>query len=111
MDDLAEVTSCRQPHRGRRRSRCIGQRQYHDETFLRGHQNVSIAEPIQDDSLESACGGCDRGKPLPGFREGNLMRTGQVESERLCPLHELAQVRVATQRASTAATPTATSSR
>jgi hypothetical protein len=98
MNDLAEITSRRQTSQGRRRPGCISQGQDDDQTFLRGHENISIPEAIQNDSFERARGGCDRRKPLPWLSKGNLMGAGQVKSERFCPLHQLAQVGVTTKQ-------------
>ena len=95
VDRLAEASGRGQPHRGGRRSGRLREGQDHDEPFLGGHQDVPVAEAIQDDAFERAGGGRDRGEAPARLGEGDLMGAGQVEAEGFGSLHELAQVGVA----------------
>jgi len=90
VDDLPQVTGRSRAIGGKRRLRAVGQCQHDDETFLRRHQDVSIAEAVQHDPFEHGGGGLDRREPPPGLGERHLVSTGQVETEGLGSLDELA---------------------
>ena len=83
MNDLAEVTSCRQATGGRRRAGDVRQCQDHNQTFLGCHQHISITKPIQYDAFECAGGGRDRWESLRGLGEGDLMGAGQIQARRV----------------------------
>ena len=69
----------------------VGQRQDHDETFLRRDEDVPVAEAVEHYALQGAGRGLDRGEPLSGSSQGDLVCAGQVQSEWFGTLYQFAR--------------------
>jgi hypothetical protein len=98
VNDLPQVTRRSDGAGCRRGAGGIGQGD-HDHTSVFGRdQDISVTEPVQDDSFQRGDRGSYRWEPLARLAESDLVSASQIQAERFPALDELTEVGIAAEQ-------------